>query len=301
MKKIDPNVKIVAIPNEMMGRKYKYKVLIDNKLYIMKFNGINYEIFAELIAERIGKQLGIEMAHYDICEYKGHTGLITPVFLDTQNGELIMSVKALLETGQDICFENNIKFDLKENTIENIIRAVSLYDKRVDLTSVMKELTKRWLFYGLIMESDKNNTNISFIKDQNSNLKLSPDYDNSTMARMNEDINTFIDNLKHGADIYSLIDKIKTALKIDISPNDEFLVNYKLFLDDYAGYYKDVIESFENISIDDAIAEVEQDNEIEVPWEIKYWLNKTITARKNDMLSLLHQKLDKDNNNQKKH
>lgn len=292
MRTVDPNVKIIAIPNEMMGRKRKYKVLIDNKLYIMKFNAINYEIFAELIAERLGKQLGIEMAHYEICEYKGQIGLLTPVFLDTKNGELIMSVKSLLETGQNICFENNIKFDLKENTIENIMRAVSLYDKKLDLNEIMNELTKRWLFYGLIMESDKNNTNLSFIKDQNSKIRISPDYDNSTMARMNEDINDFINNLRCGADVYSLIDKVKTALKIDISSSDEFLENYKLFLDDYAYYYKDLIESFNNISIDNAIEEVEKDNEVEVPWEVKYWLNKTITARKEDMINLLNEKLN---------
>jgi len=45
-------------------------------------------------------------------------------------------------------------------------------------------------FSMLIMESDKNETNIAFIKGANG-IKLVFDYDNSSIARLNEDINNF--------------------------------------------------------------------------------------------------------------
>ena len=102
MIKIDPNVNIVAVPTEMVGKKLKYKIEIDGELYIIKQNAMNYEIYAELIAEKLGKQVGIEMAHYNICEFNNKIGLITPVFLNKENEELIISVKALLEHAKDL-------------------------------------------------------------------------------------------------------------------------------------------------------------------------------------------------------
>lgn len=295
MIKIDSNVKVIATPKEMVGKKQKYKILMNDQLYIIKQGAINYEIYAELIAEKLGKQVGIDMAHYEVCEYNDTIGLITPVFLNDENEELVMSVKILLEASQNICYENNIKYNLKGNTIENIVKAAALFDNRINIKELINELVKRWIFYGMIMESDKNETNLSFIKNKEAMLRLSPDYDNSTMARMNENINDLINVLGRGKDIFSLTDNIKTALKLDESQSDEFIVNYREFVNEYGDFYKNIIESFKPLSIDDAIEEVEKENNIEVPWEVKFWLRKSIEARKNDMFNILNAKLSKEN------
>lgn len=284
---IDDDVTILAYPEEMMGRKEKYKVLINGRDYILKFGGTYYEPYAELIAEEIGLQLGIEMAHYELCQYKEKKGLLTPVFLDNDGDELIISSRSLSEASQRICEENNIKDSLKENAIENIVQAAYLFDKRINKKELFMELVKRWMFYGLIMESDKNNTNISFITNNKKSLRLSPDYDNSTMSRMNEDIGKFIDGLKYGNDIYSLTDGIKLSLKLYENDPDQFLPAYISFVNNNYDTTKDIVEQFRNISVDDAIESVELLNNIEIPWEVKYWLNKSINSRKIDMLRAL--------------
>lgn len=290
---IDDNVHILAYPEEMMGRKEKYKVLINGRVYILKFGGTYYELYAEPIAEEIGLQLGIEMAHYELCQYKGKNGLITPSFLDHDGDELIISSRSLSEASQRICEENNIKDSLKENAIENIVQAAYLFDKRINKKEVFMELVKRWIFYGLIMESDKNNTNISFITNNNKPLRISPDYDNSTMSRMNEDVEKFIDGLKYGNDIYSLTDGIKLALKLYESDPDQFLPAYMDFVKKNMDTTKDIVERFRSISVDDAIESVELLNDIEIPWKIKYWLNKSINSRRDDILRIFDEEKQK--------
>ncbi|MBR4619189.1 MAG: hypothetical protein IKO49_07785 [Bacilli bacterium] len=44
---------------------------------IFKYGAINYEIYAELIAEEIGCQMGIDMAHYNVAKYDGIIGVLT--------------------------------------------------------------------------------------------------------------------------------------------------------------------------------------------------------------------------------
>ena len=292
MIKIDPNVNIVAVPTEMVGKKLKYKIEIDGELYIIKQNAMNYEIYAELIAEKLGKQVGIEMAHYNICEFNNKIGLITPVFLNKENEELIISVKALLEHAKDLCIENNIKFDLRENTVENILKAASLFDKRVNIKKLADELVRRWIFYGMIMESDKNDTNLSFIKDKQTSIRISPDYDNSTMARLNENIDELLNDLRRGTDIFSITDRTKTALKIKSNPSDEFMTNYRSFIEEFGIYYGRIIEEFISLDVDRAIAEVEIENDIEIPHNVKFWLRKAINTRKDDMFNILNTKLE---------
>lgn len=287
---IDNDVTILAYPEEMMGRKEKYKVLINDRIYILKFGGTYYEPYAELISEEIGLQLGIEMAHYELCEYKGKKGLLTPSFLDNVGDELIISSRSLSEASQRICEENNIKDSLKENAIENIVQAAYLFDKRINKKELFIELVKRWIFYGLIMESDKNNTNISFITNNKKPLRLSPDYDNSTMSRMNEDVEKFIDGLKYGNDIYSLTDGIKLSLKLYENDPDQFLPAYISFVEDNYESTKEIVERFRNVSVDDAIESVELLNNIEIPWKVKYWLNKSINSRKEDILRVFDEK-----------
>lgn len=271
---------------KLRGRKPKYKFKKGGQSAIFKYGAINYEIYAELIAEEIGAQMGIEMAHYNYAVYNGIKGVLTPVFLKEKYDELIVSSYSLNDSAQKICEENSIYADLKGNTISNIVQAACIYDERIDSEELTFELMKRWVFYGLIMESDKNNTNISFIKGNHLPLRLSPDYDNSTMARMNEDINGFIESMRFGHQIYNYTDGVKCSLKLYDDSSDEFLPNFGEFVKKYPVYSKKIMTNVELVDVALAIELVEYSNQIEVPWNVKYWLEKAIESRKNDMISI---------------
>ena len=268
------NVEHLGDSQDVTGRKKKFKTTIDGKEYIVKLGYRNYEIFAELIAERLGQQAGISMAHYDVCMANGEIGLITPSFLDPTKKETIVSAEELLR-----------KCNLQENTIENITKALTQLGYGIqEVEEIEKELFKRWIFYGLIMESDKNGSNISFITDENGSIRLSPDYDNSTMGRLNENVDQLIESMRFGTDAYTLTEHIHSAFKPTEDLDDEYLNSYRTYTSKKT-IPEEMLQAFKDISVDKAIEEVEMDNQITIPWSISFWLNKAINTRKEDIFT----------------
>ena len=83
------NKEYKILSDRLRGKKPKFKVKKDGKTYIYKYGAINYEIWAELIAEQLGIQAGINMAHYRLASYNNTFGVLTDYFLEP--GELIIS------------------------------------------------------------------------------------------------------------------------------------------------------------------------------------------------------------------
>ena len=273
-----------TILNDVLrGRKPKFKVIKDDKIYIYKYGAINGEIYAELIAEQIGLQIGIDMAHYEIATYQDTLGVLTPSFL--KPGELIISSDNLKSNIQNIYNENNISFDLSNNTISNIVKAASLHDPRVKVKSLSLALILRWVFYGLIMECDKNETNIAFIRGKNT-LRLTPDYDNSSMACLNKNISNILDSLRQGYSIYNITDDLKSNLKTCETDTGFFLQDFENFVKKHPLQAEYCMDKLKQVDVDLAIEIVEKNNSIEIPWEIKYWVSKLINTRLLDMQTI---------------
>ena len=266
------------------GRKPKIGLKKDGKKYIFKYGVVNYESYAELIAEQLGIQAGIEMAHYEAAVMPGKLGVITTNFLKSE--DLIMTSDKLREYIQILFNENNINYDVKDSSILNIIEAAWTYDGNINVEILSNELMKRWVFYGLILESDKNSTNISFIKTPEG-LKLSPDYDNSSMCQLNKNINNMIPMLYRGYDIYSFTDGVNNQLHLSKkTENLSFLEEFKVFAEKYSDVCMQILESFDAIDVDKAIETVEMINKIDVPYEVKFWVNKVINTRLADLKAI---------------
>ena len=274
------------LPDKLRGRKPKFKLKKDGKTYIYKYGSINNEIWAELIAEQLGKQAGIEMAHYEVAEYKGTIGVITDYFLNST--ELIMSSDNLKANVQAIYDENNIKFNIRENTITNIVSAATTYDDRVDGEELTRELMLRWCFHGLIMESDKNETNIAFIKGFNP-LRLTPDYDNSSMAALDRNIQNIMSSLMQGQNFYGFTDSFKSNLRINKNDTGDFFVDFANFCNKYPKQAEYCINQLNNINIEEAFTRVEEINSVQIPWDIQFWVSKTLTSRLEDMNTIYNQ------------
>lgn len=290
--------------DKLRGRKPKFKLQKNNQMYIYKYGSVNNEIWAELIAEQLGLQAGIEMAHYQLATYKDTIGVITNYFL--KSTELIISSDKLKEATQLILAENNINTNLRENTILNIVQAASIYDNEIDTEELTTELMKRWVFYGIIMESDKNATNLGFIKGENG-ISLTPDYDNSSMAGLNKNIQNNIDSLRRGQTIYHYTDNIKNHLQITEKDTGYFIGDFKNFVEKYPIIAQKCMESFNNINVEEAMENVEIINDTQIPWNIKYWVNKAVNSRLNDMRNIYEKtkpnikiKIDPPSNNSSK-
>lgn len=266
------------------GRKEKIWFEKNGQRYLYKFGSSNYEIYAELIANQLAKQVDISIASYRMAKYRNTVGVLSRNFV--KSGEFIISSDRLKQAVQSIYEENNLEGNLKENTISNLLEAAFTYDMDLDIDHLFTELVKRWMFYGVIMESDKNDTNISFIR-KKSRLRLAPDYDNSTMCRLNEDIRGLISNLGSTTGFYQLTDSIKQSLKPTVDSSDYFLESFAEFSKDHFEKVDHIFSSFGNLNVDEAILKVEKLNKIEVPFEVKYFLNKTFSARYQDMKGIL--------------
>ena len=161
---------------------------------------------------------------------------------------------------------------------------------RVDFNSIWSELIRRWAFDGLVMESDRNPSNWSFIRNGN-NIRLSPIYDTSTMGRMNNDVMSFITSLKQLTSVNQLTDNVQQSFTFySDDPKDDFLASFSRFCTGYPEIASKILELFKNIDVDKAISELESeinenktDHKVSFPWECSLWLNKIIKARLQDM------------------
>lgn len=271
------------------GRKPKYGLIKNNNKYIFKYGALNNEIFAELIAEQIGLQMGIDMAHYEIATHNGIVGVITNNFIGTN--QFIISSDHLREHVKDLYKENNIYFDEHDNSITNIVSAAWAYDSTIKTDELIIELIKRWTFYGVILENDKNDTNISFLKDING-LKLSPDYDNSSMCQLNKNISLLLNDLKRGKSISLITDFIQNKLHLSKNSLDfQFLKEFEIGLKKYPLIMENIVDLINNINIDEAIQMVEKINNISIPYDIQFWIRKAIDTRIQD-INIIYNKIN---------
>lgn len=268
------------------GRKAKIWLSFEGNSYLFKTDASNYEIWAELLAYELGKQCKLDMAEYDLGIYKGQYGVISKNFLNQD--EFIMSGEVMLEFAQKIMYDNNK--DKVTNSIEDIIgllkKLSAILENKYSNDKIVEPLIKMWAFDGLIMESDRNPSNWSIIE-KNNEFRLSPIYDCSTMARMNNNINDFILKLRNGYNIESLTNDIKYQLLYNKNDrSDKFLDGFASFCIENPKLSNEIINDFNNINVDLAIKQIElkinqnkPGEKVFVPWEVNFWLNKVIETR----------------------
>ena len=270
----------IRLNEEYNGRKPKYGLIKDGKKYIFKYGHMNNEIYAELIAEQLGKQLKINMAHYMYAKHNGEEGVLTDNFIGPN--ELIIASDDLRRNASRVHKGNNLSYDFSDTSITGIVQAAYAYDMRIKTDKLINELMKRWVFYGLILESDKNETNISFLNSPKG-LKLSPDYDNSSMCQLHKNIDTLVNQLKY-SDIYSITDKVGQQVHLSKETiASSFLDEYRIFCEKYPQQCLDILDLIKNINVDKSLKIVEKNNEIEIPYIIKFWINKVINTRISDL------------------
>lgn len=267
-----------VIKNEV-GRKQKNWLENNGKEYLFKTGASNYEIFAEVISAELARQCNLSTADYDIAIYNGHIGVVTPSFLNP--GDTILSGEDLFKYAK--LFSPESKFN---NSIDNIVDMLKLCTSRdYNIEEIKEQLTKIWLFDGLICESDRNFSNWSIIINGN-DIRIAPIYDCSTMCRMNNDINSLIRNIRDENDLISMVSSIKFQLKRkQDDKDDDFFESFDCFCKEEPNTAKQFIESLDMIDVNKAIETIEKrmkgssDNLFNIPWEISFWINKILKIR----------------------
>lgn len=269
------------------GRKPKIGLIKDGVKYIYKYSPTNNEILAELLSEQLGLMCGIDMAHYEyasmIVDGRLTEGVLTPNFLKTR--ELIIPSNKLKPAAKSIYEENNMFDDLSDNDIDNLIKGITFFDSSIDTNETRFDLLKRGCFYNLIFESDKNETNIAFIKGADGKCRLSPDYDNSSMCALNKNVELEIRYLSQN-DIYSYTDKIKCKFHFTDKVDDTFYAQFDAVCQEYPEEIQRIIRDFERIDVEKALSIVEESNKIAISSNVKWFINKLISSRLEDMKTI---------------
>ena len=141
------------------------------------------------------------------------------------------------------------------------------------------------------MESDRNSTNWSLIQSKTS-FRLSPIYDTSTMAMLNNNIDDLLLDIKRNG-VYKYTDEIENQFTFHRNEkNNEFLESFANFCRDYVGQATRVMKMLNNLNAYNAIDKVEKriqegaKNPIEIPYNLKFWVNKLIESRYLDMINI---------------
>ena len=107
------------------------------------------------------------------------------------------------------------------------------------------------------------------------------------MCQLNKNINNMIPMLYREYDIYSVTDGVNNQLKKKKkTENLSFLEEFKVFAEKYSDVCMQILESFDAIDVDKAIETVEMINKIDVPYEVKFWVNKVINTRLADLKAI---------------
>lgn len=274
------------IDDYIIGRKKKIWLIKDDKKYLFKTGGTNYEIYAELICCELARQCGFPCAFYDLGILDGNTGVLTPSFL--RRGDIILSGEQYLNNARVIALQNNLNMSFNENSIENILNAIAIQEGRLDDIAevILLELLQLWCFDLAIMESDRNSTNWSLIRNIDGYISLAPIYDCSTMAMMNNDVYSLYLNLRSNCQIYNLIDSIQYALKIDNKGYDNIYQDFDFICESFPNELEEIVFCLEKIDVYTAIDNINKrinsemsDGEFSIPNFIGFWLDKTIKTR----------------------
>ena len=278
----------------IIGRKKKIWLLNDKKKYLFKTGGSNYEIYAELISCELARQCGFPSAFYDLAILDGDTGVLTPSFL--KKGDIIISGDQYLNNARVISLQNNLNMSFRENSIENILNAVAIQEGHLDDVPevILFRLLELWCFDLAIMESDRNNTNWSLIRNINGNISLAPIYDCSTMCMMNNNIESILSGLSYfmcDNKLYNLIDSIKYSLKVSNNSSDNFYENFESICKSFPNEVEEIMYCLERIdvlsAIDNINSRINVNNSFEFPLSVGFWLNKAISARLKTMRAIL--------------
>ena len=182
------------------------------------------------------------------------------------------------------------------------MNAFAFQDPNSDISELMLALMKIFCFDLVIMESDRNKTNWSVIRSRNGIIKLAPIYDCSTMARMNTDIDSLVNNLSNSNQVFNITDSIKFDLKINNQSSDNFFEEFEKLCEMFPNELTIIMDGIKNIDTDMAIKRVEdrinndlEQKNFEITYNVKFWLRKSIMTRKIDMQNIYNRKIGKNN------
>lgn len=283
------NIEFTPSSREMMGTEFREKNWIDfngNKALFketMMIDDIpNASAYSELIVEKLARQAGIECAHVDLARKDGKSGILSYSIL--KEGEQLYSLDSFIgETCEHAEYMDIVDLvDMLKKTMDSMKKEGL---SKQEIQNMIVDIQKRLAFDMFIGEMDRHTENISILADKDGNLKLAPLYDNehSLMLDMNnellEDLARNPIGLRRGMD--------NVDPKISVIPDTGKQVSlWRYTLDELCGdddVYEFMMDCYENLDIEQAIEDVEDQIHAKVPDHVRMVATKAFEFRKKEI------------------
>ncbi len=294
-----PNLVIQNNSIKIEGRKPKQWIVFeDNKILFKETTPNSYEGYALLYFAEFLNQCGLEHAEYDLAILNNTMGVITPNFV--KNNESLMSGESLFNLAKTIYYANGINSNLS-NSVENIKEVLQLLNfEPSSIEKIVSQLIKLIIIDGLLLETDRNNTNYSFII-ENNNIRLAPIYDGSNICGFNRstnDIDSKIKNIKNFGTLHSIISNSKRSLFLDnITKEQIFIEEVRTIAKQYPQIIEEFLPKICNLNIDKATENIEKKIKNEVPHQAIIWINKILKYNTENILFACKLELEQINRN----
>ena len=272
----------------------------------------NYGIYAELIMEEIGKQLGIPAAHYDLVKFTDKDGKET-------HGVLSESVlnkeapNAYMVSLHDLIGDvpNEPHDDMDKTNMDSALAALrenlekNGYSQEV-VESTILDFKKRMVLSMAIMQTDNHPENYSFIKykeDGENKIKLAPIYDSESTFLLDMDEPTvakMVGNIEGLRKATFLADP-KIGIKIPENKGGfdsywrDTAARFLLSEDEYdvSDYFFEHLRG--KIDMEAAFESVESRIHAELPEQVKLLAKYAYLYRNNDMGRIMDEVLTPEN------
>jgi len=223
---------------EQLGTKEKYWLRYEGQRCLFKIGRPDTgENWAEKIASELADLLGLPHAHYDLAEWKGRRGVLSPLVVP-ETGRLIMGneLLAVIHTGYPMLEVRRVR-DHTLNRIHALL-GNDVIGHPPDWTSPSDKISSAYdlflgylLFDAWIANQDRHHENWGLINDQE-RIYLAPSYDHAASMGQNETDAVRKDRLTtkdRGRHISTYVTKARSAI-YDSKTSKKALLTLELFV-----------------------------------------------------------------------
>lgn len=283
------NIEFTPSSREMMGTEFREKNWIDFngrkalfKETMMIDDVPNASAYSELIVEKLAKQAGIECAHCDLVRKDGKSGILSYSILKER--EQLYSLDSFIgETCEHAEYIDIIDLvDMLKKTMDSMKKEGL---SKQEVQNMVMDIQKRLAFDMFIGETDRHTENISILADKEGHLNLAPLYDNEHSLMLDMDWN-LLETLAHNPlGLKRSMDN--TDPKISVIPEaGEQVSLWKYTLDELCSsddVYDFMMDCYENLNIEQAIKDVEEQIHAQIPECVRTVATKSFEYRKKEI------------------
>lgn len=283
------NIEFTLSSREMMGTEFREKNWIDfnGKKALFKETMMiddvpNASAYSELIVEKLARQAGIECAHVDLVRKDGKSGILSYSIL--KEGEQLYSLDSFIgETCEHAEYMDIVDLvDVLKKTMDSMKKEGL---SKQEVQNMVIDMQKRLAFDMFIGETDRHTENISILADKDGNLGLAPLYDNEHSLMLDMDNELLEDLAKNPIGLRRGMDNIDP--KISVIPESGKQVSlWRYTLDELCGdddVYEFMMDCYENLDIEQAIKDVEEQIHTEIPEYVRTVATKSFEYRKKEI------------------